>query len=302
MAQFHGSSAQPMQEVTLGQYQKQATERLLPHFEANETRSIVNLLLSYGTGLSKVELILASSTNLEFLQIQQMDFFIERLLKNEPLQYVIGETYFAHLKLAVGPGVLIPRPETEELLREVLRQITKISKPIVLDACTGSGCIALAIKSARPDARVEAFDVSSEALLWARLNAKNLGFEINFHQEDLYLVSDNRWTEVNVLVANPPYIPMAEAPSLAPNVRDFEPSVALFVPNNDPLKPYRFLLERGLNWLMPEGLIALELHPPTAESVLQLAQEQGWVSGQILKDMNGFDRMFFARKPTSRVK
>lgn len=284
---------------TRQQAQKIAAERLQLQagYEKREAQTLGYLLLEYVTEEDRTAQILQTNTLLSNGQAELFFRGLNRLLAHEPIQYIMGRAPFFALELEVGPGVLIPRPETEELVREALRYIQPLGpRPQLLDACTGSGCIALALKSFRPDAHVQGFDASIEALAYARRNAERTRLDVPFHLADLYRLDTLAFGKLDLLIANPPYVPLAELETLRPTVRDFEPHSALFVPDADPLKPYRALLEFGLKSLNTAGRVAFEVHPPFAHMVAQQAAELGYAECRILADLQGRDRMFFAQR------
>ncbi len=193
---------------------------------------------------------------------------VARRAAGEPLQYVLGHADFYGLRLGVAPGVLIPRPETEEVVGHALERIAHVRAPHVLDAGTGSGCIALAVKHERPDARVTACDVSAEALHMAAANAEALGLEVTFMQADL-LAPDfaERFDRAfDLVISNPPYLPDAEAPALSSTVRDNEPPAALSC-GGDPLRFYHKLAADAAHVLAPGGWLVLETHADYAAGV-----------------------------------
>jgi release factor glutamine methyltransferase len=221
---------------------------------------------------------------------------IARRTRHEPLQYIIGHEEFYGLRMQVTPDVLIPRPETEELVERVLGLIDGRPAPRVLDVGTGSGCIALAIQHERPDATVMACDVSAEALAVARRNAQAHGLDVDLREADL--LSDAFAMQLpgtfDVVVSNPPYIPDDEAPTLSSEVRDHEPAQALFT-GGDALRFYRALIAHAPALLAEEGWLALELHTDYAEAVGGLFNASMWSSVTIHEDLSGRPRMVLAR-------
>jgi len=224
---------------------------------------------------------------------------VTRRTRHEPLQYIIGHEDFYGLRLQVTPDVLIPRPETEELVERVLALVDNHSSPRVLDVGTGSGCIALAIQHERPDARVVACDISTEALAVAQRNAQAHELDVDFRQGDM--LSDGFAAELSgpfdAVVSNPPYIPDDEAPTLPVDVRDHEPPQALFT-GNDALRFYRALVQHAPALLADGGWLALELHTDYAEAVGALFDAPGWSSANIHDDVSGRPRMALARYRT----
>lgn len=221
---------------------------------------------------------------------------VTRRTHHEPLQYIIGHEDFYGLRLQVTPDVLIPRPETEELVEQVLEVVDNHSSPRVLDVGTGSGCIALAIQHERSDARVVACDVSTEALAVAQRNAHTHELDVDFRQVDM--LSDTFAAELSgpfdVVVSNPPYIPDDEAPTLPVDVRDHEPAQALFT-GDDALRFYHALVQHAPALLADGGWLALELHTAYADAVGALFDASAWASVDIHDDLSGRPRMALAR-------
>ncbi len=224
---------------------------------------------------------------------------VARRVSREPLQYILGHTDFYGLTLEVTPSVLIPRPETEEVVEHALGLIEPVDRPRVLDVGTGSGCIALAIQQERPDAQVYACDVSEAALTVARRNANRLDLEVTFAVADVLADTfpERIPHDLDLLISNPPYIPDEEAAGLAPEVGDHEPSVALLT-GTDPLVFYRALARHAWTVLAPGGWMVMETHERFAEPVRALMQEIRLVEHQLKEDLSGRDRMVRARRPT----
>lgn len=220
----------------------------------------------------------------------------ERLLKGEPLQYVLGETWFYGNRFHTGPGVLIPRPETEELVEWILKDLDPSASPRIIDIGTGSGCIAITLKKKHPAAQVTAIDISDTALNYARRNAEALHTEITFLPADF---SDNTtWQHLpdfDLIVSNPPYIPLQEAHLLHRNVHKYEPHTALFAPENDPLFFYRLIAAFAEKKATPGSSIYLELHQQFAEETRALFLDR-WRDVELRKDMSGNLRMLRATR------
>ncbi len=215
---------------------------------------------------------------------------LPRLLAGEPVQYIAGETEFYGLTLTVTPAVLIPRPETEELVDQI-RKSVRIHDPVVFDIGTGSGAIALALKSLLPAARVYASDISPKALSLARKNASKLGLEVSFIEHDIL---NEPWPDipgVDAIVSNPPYISRSESASLPAGVREYEPHLALFVNDDDPLLFYRIIAQKGLKALRPGGLLFFEIHENHGPQLLRLLLALGFQNAETYRDLQGKDRI-----------
>jgi release factor glutamine methyltransferase len=215
----------------------------------------------------------------------------------EPLQYVLGHTDFYGLRLRVTPEVLIPRPETEELVEEALRVIKGRSSPWVLDVGTGSGAIALAIKHERADAEVFACDFSENVLAVAASNAERLSLPMTLINTDVLAPSfaDGVPACFDLLVSNPPYVPEEDRDEMEPEVLDHEPSEALF-PGDDPLRFYRAIAGHAERLLKPEAHLLFEVHADHAEDVVTLLLDAGFTDGEIRLDLSGRDRIVSARR------
>ncbi len=217
-----------------------------------------------------------------------------RLKTGEPYQYIIGFTFFSDLKIDVNPSVLIPRPETEELVHWIVETLPIHFSGIIEDWCSGSGCIALALKNELKSASVQGFEISESALEIARLNAQKLNLAVEFFQADAL---QNEFTNtIEVLVSNPPYIPFNEQQKMKDNVVKHEPEIALFVPNNDPLLFYRSIAENAIIRLVSGGFLFFEIHEDYAEETKKLIEEIGFINVELKSDLQGKWRMLKAQK------
>ena len=227
---------------------------------------------------------------------QQFRAMVARRVDGEPLQHILGYTSFRGLRVEVSPDVMIPRPETEEVVDTALQMVRDTEAPRVLDVGTGSGCIALAMKHERPDAVVHACDISSEALRVAKANAQQLQLDICLVEADLF---DDRFlaqmpSQLHLLVANPPYIPEAEADTLPDVVREYDPVRALFT-RGDPLRFYRALVDAALALCRTGGAIVLEAHADYADKVARLLRDTGLKNVQVEADLAGRPRIVRGR-------
>ncbi len=232
-------------------------------------------------------------------EAQEIKELIERRAHREPLQYILGHASFFGLVLVVTPAVLIPRPETEQAVEKAvaLLQHGGIARPRVLDIGTGSGCIALAIKSAMPEAEVHGCDVSKAALDLARTNADQLRLGVRFHQVDVLRPGFyQHWQKpFDLLISNPPYVPISEADTLVPEVRDHEPSVALYA-DPDPLQFYK-AITRGAEYLLgPGGFLIFETHATFGASVKAWVEGASFQAVQLHHDLAGLPRIITAQK------
>ncbi len=255
-------------------------------------------LLSAATGLSRIELYAYHDRPLTPEERTTLREGVKRRATGEPLQYVTGEVAFRHLIVKVRPGVLIPRPETEILVGEVLDALKGVEGPLVADPCTGSGCVALSVAHEHPGARVWATDLSPVAVEVAAANCARLELDdaVSIIEGDLLgaLPGDLKG-RLHAIVSNPPYIPSADVPALPAEVAGFEPHLALDG-GPDGLDLYRRLLAQGLEWLAPGGVIAVELDERMVQTAAQEALEW-YVEVRVVKDLAGRDRIVTARRP-----
>lgn len=219
-------------------------------------------------------------------------FCLMELKKRKPIQYVLGETEFFGLKFFVNPNVLIPRPETEELVEWILDDRPAPDARII-DLCTGSGCIAVALKKMLPDADVWAMDVSQKALNTAQTNSDYHRTEINFFCDDLLKTDPDPLPKFDIIVSNPPYVAISEKENMDVSVVEFEPQKALFVKDEDPLIFYRKIAEMGLKKLNPDGRIYVEINQNLAEETKEIFLEK-YSAVELKKDISGNDRMIRA--------
>lgn len=218
----------------------------------------------------------------------------KRLLKAEPIQYILNEAWFYDIPFFVNKNVLIPRPETEELVNAIIRDHRDLPPVRILDIGTGSGCIPVILKRKLPEATVTACDISPDALAVARKNAAKYQLDIQLMQLDF--LEETNWTKlppIDVLVSNPPYIPLADKATMHKNVLNYEPALALFVPDEDPLLFYRKIADAAGSILAPEGRIYLEVHENLAADTRQLFEAKGFLAS-IKTDMQGKQRFVVA--------
>jgi release factor glutamine methyltransferase len=222
---------------------------------------------------------------------QKFELGLQSVLGQVPLQYVIGTEWFHGNPFKVTPAVLIPRPETEELVDWILKDSSLPPHPTLLDIGTGSGCIAITISLYIRSSSVVALDKSPEALAVARENNAQLGGKVEFREMDVLSATSDTFSGLDIIVSNPPYVPEHEVDEMEAKVKDHEPKMALFVPDNDPLVFYRRILELGRNWLAPSGMVYFEIHRDQGEAVLALGQGLGYQEGMLRMDMAGNPRM-----------
>jgi release factor glutamine methyltransferase len=261
-------------------------------YSEREARNILLLALEDIFGFTRSDLLVSKEIDLSEKESEKLTEIVSRLKTGEPYQYIAGFTYFDDLKLKVAPGVLIPRPETEELVSWVQEMVQNRENLKVLDWCTGSGCIALALKNRNPGFDVKGFDVSLEALEIACSNGKALNLEVEFQINDA-LNPENKG-KADVIISNPPYIPWNEKTEMHENVTEFEPDLALFVPDENPLLFYRAITEYAVSNLNDQGSLFFELHENYAFETKAMVEELGFTFVEIKEDLQGKARMLKA--------
>ena len=268
---------------------QQITDAISTHYDATEARAIAFRCLDLGWNLSSMDIILKKEVELP----EDWSARLARLAGGEPLQYVMGKTYFRDHLFEVNADTLIPRPETEELVDLVLSHAPE--NATVLDVGTGSGCIPISLKLERPSLQVEAWDISKGALDMARQNAQTLHAEVSFLLQDIFEwpTSAGSW---DVIVSNPPYVTEEEKKEMANHVLDFEPHLALFVPNDDALRYYEALADFAIERLSNGGYLCLEINQYFGTQMLELLFSKGFQEVQLKKDFKGNDRMIVAQK------
>jgi release factor glutamine methyltransferase len=268
------------------------TDKLQTCYDSREAGNLVHELFEAFHGWSRSDVVLHASSRLGESELLKYHFALKRLLQGEPLQYVLGSAWFLGMKLRVDKNVLIPRPETEELVRLVV-DCNTLSNPRILDIGTGSGCIALALKKLIPGAEVTAVDISNEALSVATINAANLQLNIEF--EHLDILSSKPKRTFDIIVSNPPYIPQHEQATMSSRVTEHEPHLALFTADEDALVFYRRLMDLSEETLAQGGHVFCEIHENMADELLKLAGNYTIHNPTILPDLQGKSRMIYWR-------
>jgi len=262
-----------------------------PLYGPREAALIARMTVSARSGISEAALLADPAERMELEGVEEL---AAELQAGRPVQYVLGRAEFCGLEFAVREGCLIPRPETEELVGNILRSGQR--PRTLLDVGTGSGCIAIALKLRFPEAAVTAVDLSAEALAIARENGKRLSADIDFRQADALTLEETLAGPFELIVSNPPYIPLRERASMRPNVTRYEPHRALFVPDDDPLCFYRAILRAARRLLAPGGSLWFEVHETLAGETRALALREGFPNSKLLRDLNDKPRMLWSRR------
>jgi len=263
----------------------------------------MRILLEDLFGIDLKRQLMNPELRIDEFQYFQLEQAVKRLLAGEPVQYVTGMARFGDLLIKVSPSVLIPRPETEEMVQRICASVPKEKPMRIWDIGTGSGCIAIALAKHFENAEVIAFDVSEEALQMAMENAESNGAKVVFVQDDIMNPTSGFFAQpVDLVVSNPPYVCDSERAAMEANVLDWEPETALFVPDDDPLLFYRQILALSKNQLNPNGQIWFEINERMGEEVLSLCREMGFPKAEILEDFAGKPRVCRACRNCFRQK
>jgi release factor glutamine methyltransferase len=267
-----------------------ATE-LSDFFTRQELTSLTsNILMSLFEADTLASIMQVYEENADPGKVETLLKWCKELKTGKPFQYVLGETLFYGCKIKVNPAVLIPRPETEEMVDLIIRENRRFTGRII-DIGTGSGCIAIALAKNLPSSQVEGIDSSGEAVKTASENAAYNGTEVTFRVADILNVTPSEMINAGIIVSNPPYVKDSEKINMRNNVLGFEPHEALFVPDNDPLIFYRAILGFASHILNPGGLVYFEINEAMGKPVYDLIKSYEYREIRIIKDINGRDRI-----------
>ena len=262
---------------------------LEPLYGNGEARAVTDYVLDVCFGLSKADILCGAVEEMTAEKTAELNKIFGRLMKGEPVQYVLRRAEFCGRWFSVRPGVLIPRPETEELCAWITADSKASASPKVLDIGAGSGCIAITLQLDMPESKVTAWDISADALDVARENGQQLGANVNFVKLDaLNAKPEGEW---DVIVSNPPYICEKEKKDMAVNVLEHEPHTALFVPDADPLLFYRAITRLAVQTLNKGGRLYFEINPIYADDTCRMMQAEGMTAVELRSDMYGKQRM-----------
>ncbi|MGB0933623.1 MAG: peptide chain release factor N(5)-glutamine methyltransferase [Lishizhenia sp.] len=284
-----------VKDNSIGSLEKYFQEKLSNKFSSREIRQMFRLLVIGRLSLDDNELLIDKKQSVSESDLLFFRSSIKRLNNNEPLAHIIGYTYFYDLKILCSPAALIPRPETEELVDWVLADYDESKKLHLLDICSGTGCISLALKNKRKSWKIEGLDLSEEANTLSRQNARELNLEVEFIEGnalDLSLAANS----LDCIVSNPPYIPNKDKSFMHENVLLFEPDIALFVEDSDPMLFYREIAKAAFNALKNEGNLYFEIHEEYGTATRELLLSLGYFNVVLKKDLQGKERMLKATK------
>ena len=278
---------------------QQFWQSLTPLYDAGEAQAIVRTVLDVEYGMTLTDIICGKVNELSSDEERNLEEIITRLQNGEPVQYVLGEADFAGRTFHVEPGVLIPRPETAELCQWIEEDVSSLKadeRKQILDICTGSGCIAITLGLTIPNSEVTGWDISEDALRIAQGNVEMLkAGNVRIEYQDA-LMLPKAAEAADIIVSNPPYICEKEKADMEKNVLEHEPSIALFVPDEDPLKFYRAIAEYASSALKPEGALYFEINPIYEKETREMLQSLGFKDIETKEDAFGKKRMMKAKK------
>jgi release factor glutamine methyltransferase len=280
--------------MTIHEASQQLLFQLFHLYDEREAKNITDWVMENITGWKKIDRVSNKAVPLSAVQQTQLQQYTSELLTHKPVQYVLHEAWFYKMKLYVDENVLIPRPETEELVEWIVHDVNskKLTIKTALDIGTGSGCIPLALKKNLPACEVHSCDISEAALTVARRNAADQELKIHFHRCNILSEAERESLPLfDIIVSNPPYIPQKGKASMAPNILSHEPPIALFVQDDDPLIFYTAIADFASTHLNHAGSIYLEIHEDQANEVMNLLKLKGHNHIELKQDLQGKDRM-----------
>ena len=271
-------------------------KELLNAYPLREIESISYILLEHILNYSRTDIHLKKLDVIEQKSYLKIQACVEELKSNKPIQYVIGETEFYELRFKVNQHTLIPRPETEELVYAIIQE-NKEAELKILDIGTGSGCIPISLAKNLNQARVFTTDISVDAIAIAKKNAQLNDAAVTFYHRDILKWKDSEWENFDLIVSNPPYVKESEKKKMEKNVLDYEPHLALFVTDHDPLIFYRTIADFALVHLNKGGKLYFEINESLGKEMTELLAEKGFEKILLREDINGRNRMMSATKP-----
>ena len=270
-------------------------EELDGMYGSGEVGVFCEMLFEAFLGWDKVRLLTSREQTIDQSDMLRFHWALEDLKRQRPIQHIIGFVGFCGCRIAVSHDVLVPRPETEEIVNWIITNHSSLITHRCLDLCTGSGCIAIALKKAFPAAEVAGVDVSAAALEMARQNAKNNGVDICFMQADVLNGVDGLSGSYGLIVSNPPYVMEKEMAQMAANVLDYDPALALFVPDDDPLRFYKAIANIAKEHLAKDGMLVVEINEVLADETCAVFKAQGFTP-RVHEDFRGKQRWISAMR------
>lgn len=279
--------------MTLKDTIRELRSRLAPIYGEGEAKAMIRLIFHALKGWSQTDMIVHEADEVSDYIQEKIKAITERLSKQEPIQYILGEARFYGMDLKVDRSVLIPRPETEELVDHIVKRYEGRSDLRILDIGTGSGAIAIALSRNLPFSEVSALDLSKDALMVAQSNAESLKARIKFIHADIFSYTPAP-SSFDIIVSNPPYIDESEKRDMERNVLDYEPHSALFVPDDNPLIFYSRIAETARTALVPGGTLWFEINPRHAEELCRLLKHENFTDIETIRDIHGKNRFITA--------
>lgn len=280
----HMNQSEKNDAITVSALAREMRKRLEPRYGQGEAKAMTSLIFHHLKGWNATDMIINADRPVSEYVLEKANDILGRLDSGEPLQYILGEARFYGMDLKVSPAVLIPRPETEELVDLIVRE-NKGNDLRVLDIGTGSGAIAIALSRNLPFSEVTAIDISSAALAVTRENASALHARIVLLEQDVFTYAPAP-DSFDIIVSNPPYIARSESKDMDSNVLDYEPHMALFVPDDDPLLYYSRIAEIGRSALTGHGKLYFEINPRFADILATMLRSEGYVDVRIIDDIS----------------
>jgi release factor glutamine methyltransferase len=270
-------------------------KRLFSLYEKQELEQVIFLVFSQVMNWSRIEQSLNRSKEINESESKQIVDVLEKLETNMPVQYALGKTFFRGLEIKVNQHVLIPRPETEELTGWAVNELKTFKNPVVYDICSGSGCIALAVKNEIPESSVTGYDISENAVKISNGNAIELKIDVSFYVQDIFSMKEPV-KKIQMIISNPPYVLESESNDIHNRVKDFEPRLALFVPDGDPLKYYSAICDFAITALDKNGLLMFEINESMEKEMRELLVNKDYQNIESRIDIHGKSRMIKAMK------
>lgn len=277
---------------TVNDIKNEIKHTLSPIYNIEEINSFIYIIFEHILRYAKIDILLRKDEKIDDSDYKNITDIVKRLLKHEPIQYIIGETEFYNLIIKVNEYTLIPRPETEELVDLIIND-NKHRNISILDIGTGSGCIAISLAKYLSNAKVSAIDISNQAIEMAKLNAQNNNVQINFIVQDILKI-EKLESKYDLIVSNPPYIRISEKDRMHKNVLDYEPHSALFVSDNDPLVFYRTIAKFAKKHLNDNGTLYFEINEALGEETKKMLLHLAFKNISVLKDIFEKDRIIKA--------